>query len=164
MSIIRHGAPSKQTNPNSHQSRYRANKSQPSMPARSRSENPINRSRQGGFTYLPESGGSYEFILGFHIKWKNFTINLVILKTFILSLDSQRPSTPPPVMPEKTKIHLRSNQPHSLNPSSTQKTTQHSKIKSGHSSTQGLDAPSASKNKRVKDVKSQNAKVNALCF
>ena len=58
MSIIRHGGPSKQTNPNSHQSRYRANKSQPSMPARSRSENPINRSRQGGFTYLPESGGS----------------------------------------------------------------------------------------------------------
>ena len=86
------------------------------------------------------------------------------MKTFILSLDSQRPSTPPPVMPEKTKIHLRSNQPHSLNPSSTQKTTQHSKVKSGHSSTQGLDAPSASKNKRVKDVKSQNAKVMALCF
>ena len=67
-------------------------------------------------------------------------------------------------MPEKTKIHLRSNQPHSLNPSSTQKTTQHSKVKSGHLSTQGLDAPSASKNKRVKDVKSQNAKVKALCF
>ena len=85
-------------------------------------------------------------------------------KLLFLSSDSQRPSTPPPVMPEKTKIHLRSNQPHSLNPSSTQKTTQHSKVKSGHSSTQGLDAPSASKNKRVKDVKSQNAKVKTLCF
>ena len=85
-------------------------------------------------------------------------------KLLFLSLDSQRPSTPPPVMPEKTKIHLRSNQPHSLNPSSNQKTTQHSKVKSGHSSTQGLDAPSASKNKRVKDVKSQNAKVKALFF
>ena len=167
MSKIRHGGPSKQTNQNSHQSRYRANKSQPSMPARSRSENPINRSRQGGFTYLPESAGSHKVIHSFHIRWIfriNFTINLVVLKTFILSLDSQRPSTPPPVMPEKTKIHLRSNQPHSLNPTSTQKTTQHSKVKSGHSSTQGLDAPSASKNKRVKDVKSQNAKVKALCF
>ena len=50
------------------------------MPARSRSENPINRSRQGGFTYLPESAGSYEFIRGFHIMWKNFTINLVVMK------------------------------------------------------------------------------------
>lgn len=66
-------------------------------------------------------------------------------------------------MPEKTKIHLRANQPQSLNPSLNQKNGQPSKMKNGgnnNANKHGADA-SSSKNKRVKDVKSQNAKV---CF
>ena len=77
----------------------------------------------------------------------------------------KRPTTPPPLMPEKTKIHLRSNQPQSLNPSLNQKNIngEQSKPKSGINSNAtkhgSSDASSSSKNKRVKDVKSQNTKV-----
>ena len=64
-------------------------------------------------------------------------------------------------MPEKTKIHLRSNQPPSLNPSLEQKSHQQLKTKTvinNNASKHGSEA-SSSKNKRVKDVKSQNSKV-----
>ena len=76
----------------------------------------------------------------------------------------KRPTTPPPLMPEKTKIHLRPNQPQSLNPSLNQKNIngEQSKPKSGINSNatkHGSSDASSSKNKRVKDVKSQNTKV-----
>ena len=86
---------------------------------------------------------------------------LILLFINIDGTAAQRPLTPPPVMPEKTKIHLRSNQPQSLNPSLKQKPNQQSKVKNGinnNTTKHGLDS-SSSKNKRVKDVKSQNAKV-----
>ena len=88
---------------------------------------------------------------------------MFIILLFITTDDptTQRASTPPPVMPEKTKIHLRSNQPQSLNPSLNHKISQQSKVKNGinnNASKHGSDS-SSSKNKRVKDVKSQNAKV-----
>ena len=79
---------------------------------------------------------------------------------------AHRPLTPPPVMPEKTKIHLRSNQPQSLNPALNHKTNQQSKMKAGvnnNASKHGSDS-SSSKNKRVKDVKSQNARVCAHLY
>ena len=77
---------------------------------------------------------------------------------------AHRASTPPPVMPEKTKIHLRTNQPQSLNPSLNQKTSSHqlaNKLRNDMNANKAgsSDVSSSSKNKRVKDVKSQNAKV-----
>ena len=87
---------------------------------------------------------------------------------------THRSTTPPPVMPEKTKIHLRTNQPQSLNPALNQKASnqQSSKLRNGMSSNPNRvgssDQSSSSKNKRVKDVKSQNAKVvvknSVVCF
>ena len=87
---------------------------------------------------------------------------------------THRSTTPPPVMPEKTKIHLRTNQPQSLNPALNQKASnqQSSKLRNGMSSNANRvgssDQSSSSKNKRVKDVKSQNAKVvvknSVVCF
>ena len=64
-------------------------------------------------------------------------------------------------MPEKTKIHLRSSQSQSINTPLDQKSHQHLKTKSGHTSNaiKPVSEASSSKHKRVKDVKSQNAKV-----
>jgi hypothetical protein len=64
-------------------------------------------------------------------------------------------------MPEKTKIHLKSNQPQSLKASVHQKQSQQLKGKDGSNSnaSKQTSEPSSSKSKRVKDVKSQNAKV-----
>ena len=66
-------------------------------------------------------------------------------------------------MPEKTKIHLRSNQPQSLNPSLEQKSHQQLKTKTGINTNANKHSSevSSSKNKKVKDVKSQNAKVTS---
>ena len=112
------------------------------MPTRSRSENPINRTpRAGAFTYLPETSDGPSV---------------------------HRTSTPPPVMPEKTKIHLRTNQPQSLNPSLNHKTSgqqSSNKLRNGTNSNVNKpgssDGSSSAKNKRVKDVKSQNAKAKS---
>ena len=89
--------------------------------------------------------------------------NFLFLKD---GISAHRPSTPPPMMPEKTKIHLRTNQPQSLNPSLNQRTNQQSnKPRNGINpglSKAGASDSSSSKNKRVKDVKSQNAKVSFI--
>ena len=66
-------------------------------------------------------------------------------------------------MPEKTKIHLKSHQQSSPSQSVERKRSQQEKIKpvanSNASKNESGDVLSSTKNKRVKDVKSQNAKV-----
>ena len=66
-------------------------------------------------------------------------------------------------MPEKTKIHLKSHQQSSPSPSMDRRRSPQEKIKtvtnSNASKNGSGDVLPSTKNKRVKDVKSQNAKV-----
>ena len=125
-------------------------------PVRSRSENPLNRTR-GGFTYLPTKGKS----INHQILWSNASLH------FYYCFIAEGATTPPP-MPEKTKIHLRpTGQPQSLIHSSERPSSSRSQNTSSRTSmvNQPIIPPltnsNGSRSRKVKDVKAQSkAKVD----